>query len=124
MSYQMTIFDIMSNEAPEWTNMSLKQIASYISEQTGLNFIPDTRYHGEFNEYIAYHTSKLFFTLGLDNYETGDERDGKPFIAVGYENKKHLEGGGAPCDSLEEAIDYFKFRLDILRRKKCSNLKD
>ena len=71
MSYQITVFDLL--DTPEWTNMTLKQIAAYISSQTGLNFIPDTRWHGEYNEYIAYHTSKLFFTLGLDNYDTFDE---------------------------------------------------
>lgn len=121
MSYQMTIFDILNETKPEWTDMSLKQIAAYISEQTGLNFIPDTRYHRAFNEYIAYYTSKLFFTLGLDRYGTNDERNNKPFISVGYDNKKDHSGGGAPCDSLEEAINYFKFRIDIFGGKKCSN---
>ena len=119
MSYQMTIFDILNT--PEWTEMTLKQIAAYIGEQTGLNFIPDTRFHGEFNEYIAYHTSKMFFTVGLDNYETNDKRNNQPFISVGYENKKDNSGGGAPCDSLEEAIEYFNRSLERCRGKKCSN---
>ena len=88
MSYQMTVFDLL--DTPEWTNMTLKQIATYISEQTGLNFIPDTRFHGEFNEYIAYYTNKVFFTVGLGKYETYDERNGKPLIDVGYENKKAI----------------------------------
>lgn len=122
MSYQMTVFDLL--DTPEWTNMTLKQIAAYISEQTGLNFIPDTRFHGEFNEYIAYYTNKVFFTVGLGKYETYDERNGKPLIDVGYENKKDLSGGGAPCDSLEEAIEYFRFFLERFGGRKCSNLKD
>ncbi len=42
MGKQITIFDLI--ETPEWTGMTIKQIASYISEKTGLNFIPDTRY--------------------------------------------------------------------------------
>ena len=110
MSYQMTIFDVLTEEAPDWKEMSLKEIAAYISEKTGLTFIPDTRFHGEFNEYIAYKTSKLFFTLGLDAYTT-EERNGQPFISVGYENKKDLSGGGSPCDSLDEAIEYFSYRI-------------
>lgn len=111
MSYQMTIFDVLKEQTPDWRDMSLKQIAAYISEKTGLNFIPDTRFKGEFNEYIAYKTSKLFFTLGLGNYNTLDERNGVSFISVGYENKKDLSGGGAPCDSLDEAIEYFNYRI-------------
>lgn len=114
MCGQMTIFDLLSEEkTPEWTEMTLKEIASYIGEKTGLNFIPDTRFHGEFNEYIAYQTNKLFFTVGFDNYSTYDDRNGKKFIGVGYENKKDNSGGGAPCDNLEEAIGYFS---GILRR--------
>jgi len=106
----MTIFDIMSESTiPDWRTMSLKQIASYVGEQTGLTFIPDTRFHRAFDSYIAYYRSTLFFTLGLSNYKTGDERDGQPFISVGYDNKKDLSGGGAPCDTLEEVIEYFKF---------------
>lgn len=119
MSYQITVFDLL--DTPEWTNMTLKQIAAYISSQTGLNFIPDTRWHGKYNEYIAYHTSKLFFTLGLDNYDTFDERNGKPFISAGYESKKDNSGGGSPCDTLEEAIEYFRHKLERCGGKKCSN---
>ena len=118
MSYQMTIFDILEEPTtPDWREMSLKQIASYVSEQTGLTFIPDTRWHGEFNEYIAYYKSTLFFTLGLDHYETYDERNGQPFIAVGYDNKKELSGGGAPCDTLQEVVNYFKYRIGGNKRK-------
>ena len=124
MSYQMTIFDILNETKPEWTDMSLKQIAAYISDQTGLNFIPDTRFHRAFDGYIAYYTSKLFFKLGLGRYRTNDERHNQPFISVGYDDKKDLSGGGAPCDTLEEAIEYFRFFLERYGGKKCSKQKD
>ena len=108
---QMTIFDIIEEPATDWRTMSLKQIASYIGNKTGLNFIPDTRYHGEFNEYIAYHTSHLFFTLGLSSYKTLDERNGKAYISVGYDDKKDHSGDGRPCDDLTEAIEFYKQRM-------------
>lgn len=108
---QMTIFDIIApDKRKDWRDMSLKEIASYISEQTGLNFIPDTRFHGDFHEYIAYKTNRLFFTIGLSKYNTLDARNGQPFISVGFEDKKDHSGGGGPCDSLDEAIDYFNKR--------------
>ena len=111
MCYQMTIFDIVEPEtSTDWRKMSIKQIAAYISDRTGLNFIPDTRFKGEFNEYIAYFTSHLFFTVGLSTYTTR-ERNGVPFISVGYEDKKNQSGGGSPCDSLDEAIEYFNHFL-------------
>ena len=113
---QMTIFDILETDEPiDWRDMSLKQIASYISERTGLNFIPDTRFHGDFHEYIAYKTNRLFFTIGLSKYNTLDDRNGQPFISVGYEDKKDRSGGGGPCDTLEEAIKYFG---RLLRKEK------
>jgi len=105
---QLTIFDVIEPECQDWHDMSLKEIAAYIGNKAGLNFIPDTRYYGEFNEYIAYYTSKAFFTIGISHYTTLDDRHGKPFLSVGYENKKDQSGSGRPCDSLEEAIGYFK----------------
>lgn len=114
MGRQMTLFDILSAErAPDWEFMPLKDIAAYIGQQTGLRFIPDTRYHGDYDEFIAYHTSTLFFTLGLSTYKTLDERDGKPFISAGWEDKKEHSGSGRPCDSLEEAAAYFKAKLEV-----------
>lgn len=106
---QLSIFDLVDVEQePDFTQMPIKQIAAYIGEKTGLQFIPDTRFHGEFNEYIAYHTSNIFFTVGLGNYQTLDERRGKLFIEVGYENKKDKSGGGMPCDSFQEAICFYQ----------------
>lgn len=115
---QITIFEIVEpSTEPDFTQMTLKQIADHISERTGLHFIPDTRFHGEFNEYIAYYTNTLFFTVGISHYMTGDERQGKPFISVGYECKKTRSGGGRPCDSLQEAISFFKIELQKNKRK-------
>lgn len=112
MSYQITIFDVIVDNKPvlQWQNMTLKQIAAYISEKTGLNFIPDTRFKGEFNEYIAYATSNLFFTVGISKYTTLDTRNGRKFISVCCENKKDLSGEGHPCDTIEDAIEFFKNR--------------
>ena len=111
--YQLNIFDLVGTDsAPDWRDMTLEQIANSIGEQLGLHFIPDTRFHGEFTEYIAYKTTHLFFTIGLSNYRTTDKRNGKPFIAVGYENKQGtIAGGGRSCNTIEEAINYFKERL-------------
>lgn len=111
MSYQITIFDVLTEATPDWHQMSLKEIAAYIGEKTGLTFIPDTRFHGDFNDYIAYKTSKLFFTIGLSTYTTLDERNGQTFISVGWEDKKDIAGGGSPCDTLEEAINFFNYRI-------------
>lgn len=112
MSYQMSIFELLETpKAPEWQEMSLKELAAYVSKETGLNFIPDTRFHGEFNEYIAYRTNRFFFTLGIDRYAVNDYLNGEAFISVGYEDKQNQAGGGAPCDTLEDAIEWFKYRL-------------
>ena len=108
---QITIFDVIPCEEPDFGQMTLKQIASYIGEKTGLNFIPDTRFHGDFNEYIAYYTRTMFFTIGLSRYATFDERNGRQFISAGYEDKKTSSGCGKPCDSLSEVTEFFCSRL-------------
>ena len=110
MAQQMTIFDLL--ETPDWKEMTLKQIAAYISERKGLKFIPDTRYHGDYTYYIAYYTTQLFFTLGLGRFANTEELKGEPYISVGYEDKKNLCGGGSPSDSLEWAVDYFKSAVE------------
>ena len=105
---QITIFELLTEATvPDWKKMTLKQIAAHISEKTGLHFMPDTRYHGDFTQYIAYHTKNLFFTLGLGSFINNE-----PYISVGYEDKKNLCGGGSPSDSLEWAIDYFKTQVE------------
>ena len=106
---QITIFDLVEMPGdPDFKEMPLKDIAKYIGDRTGLFFIPDTRFYGDFNEYIAYYKSNVFFTVGISRYETLDERNGKPFIEVGYESKNDKSGCGMPCNSFFEAICFFK----------------
>ncbi len=110
---QLTIFDVIEPEKQDWHEMSIKEIASYVGNQTGLNFIPDTRFHGEFKEYIAYYTNKMYFTLGFSHYNTLDDRNGKKFISAGFEDRTNgFSGSGRPCNTLEEVIGYIKRILE------------
>ena len=109
MGYQLSFFDLPGViNYPDWHNMTIEQISMLIGEQLGIRFSPDTRFNGEFNEFIAYKSKKEFYTIGIDHSETCDERSGQAFIGVDYDNGiKHL-GCSKPCDSIEEAIEFFR----------------
>lgn len=109
MSYQLSFFDIPGAvNFPDWHKMTIEQIALFVGEQIGIQFIPDTRYNGECNEYIAFKNKKVFYTIGIDYYDTYDKRNGQSFISVGYDNRIDHSGCGSPLDSLEEVINFFR----------------
>lgn len=106
---QMTIFDLLDEgQEKDFRTMNIEEIADYIGRKIGAKFV----YGHDITEYAAT-KDKVYMTVEIDHYETNDERHGQPFIGVSYQllNDPGHAGGGAPCDSLEEAVNYFKFHL-------------
>lgn len=109
MSYQLSFFDIPGAvNFPDWHDMTIEQIALFVGEQIGLQFVPDNRFNGVYNEYVAYKNKKVFYTIGIDHYETNDNRNGQPFISVEYHNRIDHSGCASPLESLEEVILFFQ----------------
>ena len=59
-----------------------------------------------FGQWEAWASKDVKVTVSTSTYATDDERQGKAFISVGYDNKKEHCGGGGPCDDIEEAIKW------------------
>ncbi len=109
---QMTLFDIMAPEDidTDIENMTTAAAARLIGEALGVSFKP-TDYE---TEHEARPSKKLKLTVHMCRYSmcTDDEAgQGKAFIGVGF--SYGTSGGGAPCDSIESAIAYFR---KIMRR--------
>ena len=99
--YQLTIFDLL--QEPDIDTLTIQEAVERIGERLGLSFT----YNSFFEHYEA-KKGKLLLTAEYNHYSTMDEKNGKRFIGVGYDCKKDQAGGGAPCDSLQEAVDWFQ----------------
>lgn len=106
---QLTIFDFLRPRS-EIEALSIEEIASIVGKSIGLTFRQ--------NDFWVMESRKngMMFEISKDTYDTFDQRDGTAFLAVGWRGKH--EGGGAPADSIEEAIEYFRGRLCKRREEK------
>ena len=59
-----------------------------------------------FGQWEAWADKNTKVTVSTSTYATNDDREGKAFISVGWDNKKSYAGGGGPCDNIQEVIDY------------------
>lgn len=88
--------------------LSEQEAVERIGEALGLKFV----YSSFFEEWIA-KVGKLQLTAHYSHYATDDENvDGALFLGVGWDNKKDNSGGGAPCDTLNDAIDKLKIVIE------------
>lgn len=101
MARQMTIFDFIK---PDYTGIAIddldeKEMVTIIGNALDLDF----KYDSFFETYMA-KVGDECFRLGYSNYTLSDRHD--LFISCGWDKKTH--GKGRPCDSLDEAIKWFK----------------
>lgn len=113
---QLTIFDYMQpSNQKSIEGKSLDEIAAIVSMQLGLDFKPRTwEYDGIEHKVFEAVISKgkvfelregFYSTQGLNDYF--DKRYGKRYIGVGYKFKPY-SGGGAPCDDIDQVVNYFR----------------
>lgn len=108
MEGQMSIFDFLEPEQADFHKMTLADIADYIGEQLGVMFI----YNNHLGQYECNIGKKYILSLELSTYWTNDHRNGEKFISAGHQLfKGSYTGGGCPCDSLEEAVEYLRKQL-------------
>lgn len=99
---QLSLFD--SEELPDIGTVTEEQAAEIVGEQIGVKFS-----FNKFYEHWIAKMGKLELNLNYDSYAIG----GKLFLGVGYVHKEpeDYSGGGSPCDSIEEAVKYFKDKI-------------
>lgn len=90
--------------------MTLAEVAEKVGNALGITFTktpPASIKYAEFGETYEAKAKGYKFEISIDRYQTMDDRDGSVFIGAGYSGK-HGAGGGAPCDTVNEAILYFE----------------
>jgi len=100
---QLSIFDFIK---PETTTRDLDlmteaDMVEAVKAATGINFV----YCDPLWGYVA-KIGKFKYDVHFSNYSIDDHRR---FISCGYGN--NMGGAGSPCDSLEEAVQFFKTAL-------------
>ena len=104
---QITIYDLLPDEPrPDFHTMTEEQVANYLSDVLGVTFT--------WNEHLQEYTAnmntknygKFFLEFHLSKYSSTGEKNGKTFLSCGA--IWTCGGCGSPCDSLEEAIKFFK----------------
>lgn len=104
---QISIFDWMPTaaELPEYPSIDdiqESEAVQIVADALGLNFIFDSK----FREWLA-KKRKLKLTVSYSRYNLPDNT--RRFLNVGYE--LGTSGGGRPCDTIQEAIDWFKRKM-------------
>ena len=100
MGIQMTIYDFLTpDEDYNLYDLPEDEMVRIISDATGLDF----KYKDGLWGYIA-KVGKVQYELKYSNYKQINNH--ARFISCGYGNNK--EGAGSPCNSVKEAIAFFK----------------
>lgn len=90
--------------------MTLEDIAEKVGNALGITFTktpPASSKYVEFSETYEAKANGYTFEISIDRYQTMDDLDGSAFIGVEYSGAQGA-GGGAPCDTVNEAILYFE----------------
>lgn len=90
--------------------MTLAEVAEKVGNALGITFTktpPASSKYAEFGETYEAKAKGYKLEISIDRYQTMDDRDGSAFIGVEYSGK-HGAGGGAPCDTVNDAIMYFE----------------
>lgn len=103
MDGQMNIFDFIKPEIKEVDLESFpeEEMVQHIKSATGIPFT----YRDDLTGYEA-KIKKMRYTVKYSRYWDGNKR----FISCGYGN--NIGGSRSPCDSIEEAIAFFKRGLN------------
>lgn len=102
---QMTLFELEPTDEVDIDATSEEEIVRMIGNVLGLEFQDKGWPFG----WVA-GDKKLNFDVKYSYYKTNDERQGKRFIACGYNYHQNgnIGGAGGPCDSVDEAIKFLR----------------
>lgn len=109
---QMTIFEVIPVAETDFRDLTEEEIVRAIENSTGLVFKYNKILGNGFYEAIV---GTKEYEVHLSRYTQTNE----PFISCSYWNKKILGGCSVPCDSLSDAIEFFK-----IRKHRCINETD
>ena len=116
MNEQMSIFDfIQPDTGRDLETISEQEMVDIASHATGIVFI----YRDDITGWES-KEGKMTYTVRMSRYTLDDRKD--RFISCGWTDQRHgYSGHGSPCDSLDEAIEFFnKKRADVMQEKEMA----
>lgn len=99
---QMSLFDFMIPDIPNDIDLNTlpeEEMVQIVGNAVGIQFIYDNEY-GRYRAKIK----NAVYDIGYSNYALEDNHS--RFISCGYNER--LEGAGSPCNTIEEAVKFFK----------------
>lgn len=96
---QMSIFDFLEPVGSTLDNLPESEMVKAISDATGINF----KYRDSFWGWQA-KIKGVTFSVQYDNYRLEDNK--RRFIGADWNTT--IQGAASPCDSIQEAIEFFK----------------
>ena len=106
---QLTIFDWLTelNEYPDINDVTEAEAVKIVGEQIGVVFVYNQKY-----EYWCGKRGKLKLTMEYDHFVPGVNNQDL-FLGTGY--SYGTSGGGSPCSGIEEAISWFRRKMDVCK---------
>lgn len=99
MDEQLSLFDIEGY--PDFRGLSLTEITQVIGDALGVKL---EEYKGRARAQLG----KLEISVCLSKY-TSSVQNGEPHISAWWDYRGNgYEGGGAPCDSIEKAVEFLR----------------
>lgn len=109
---QMSIFEFLPQES-DFSSIQESEVMDAISQRIGVRLVWDKH----LEEYSA-KVGKTKISAEMVTYSCTHEGsatiiEGHKFIGAGWQ--KSTEGGGRPCDSIDEAVEYLQAALNKRR---------
>lgn len=108
---QLSIFDLIeTEEAPQFPEADFAEIVDYLNYKLLINFEREkwaTEYERE--AYSCKVNKQLRFTIARGRFDP-DIDGGAEYISCGWQTSE--AGGGSPLDTVDEAIAYFRDKLE------------
>ena len=114
MDGQMSIFEFLQQES-DFSSMPESEVMDAISQRIGVRLLWDKH----LEKYSAM-VGKTKISSEMGTYSCTHEGSetiiaGHKFIGAGWQ--RSTEGGGRPCDSIDEAVEYFERAINRIVRK-------
>ena len=105
MQGQMTIFDFLPQES-DFCDMPEDAVMDIISQRIGIRLTWDNHF-----EHYSARIGKVMINAKIEEYSCTHEGSqtviaGHKYIGAGW--AMSTAGGGRPCDSIDDAVDYLK----------------
>ena len=118
---QMSIFDLMT--FPDFREIENEKTVQLIGNVLGVHFQKaDCKCWEAKKGKLKFRID--FSRFAVNEYHPEDPISGKPFIGTWCENPKAHHGAGAPNTSIDEAVEWFKAKIEQMEHEADISLEE